>query len=660
MREIGGISVVARRAASTARRRQRGPSLPIAALLLLTLCARGSVAADGLDSEACLACHAQSGFAVQDRPLVVDAASFRTSAHGPLNCTVCHVDATEVPHADHLQPVDMETTCGACHGDAIAAYQHSVHGGAGAEGAHGAATCTDCHGSIHALKPHTDPDSIAHWSKLATTCGRCHGNAEMAEQFHIPVVRPVEAYLGSVHARRVAAGERGAVCADCHGAHDIRAGSDRDSSTGRLRISTTCGRCHPEVLATYQESVHGVALARGNPDVPVCTDCHGEHRILGAGESGSPVFAANVPGETCGRCHGDARLSSKYGLATGNVAAFQDSFHGLALRAGQVRVANCASCHGVHDIRPSSDPRSHVNPANLPATCGKCHPGAGRLFALGPVHSPTGSTGAWAVSWVRTIYLWLIGLTIGFMAVHNLLNFARKVRRPSPPPRAPENRPERMTRRLRWQHGLVMISFPTLAYTGFGLKYPESWWAGPMRWEAAIGLRGTAHRVAAVVLVGAVVWHLWDLATKPRLRACFRGLLFATKDLGALLHSLAYDLGLRRTPPHGAVFTYAEKAEYWAFLWGTFIMGVTGSLLWFENLSLRLLPSWLLDVVTAVHFYEAILATLAILVWHFYFVIFDPDVYPMDLSWWHGRSPASRALERQPDPGEAPSADRDA
>jgi len=61
-----------------------------------------------------------------------------------------------------------------------------------------------------------------------------------------------------------------------------------------------------------------------------------------------------------------------------------------------------------------------------------------------------------------------------------------------------------------------------------------------------------------------------------------------------------------------------------------------------------------------VHFYEAILATLAILVWHFYFVIFDPDVYPMDLSWWHGRSPASRALERQPDPGEAPSADRDA
>ena len=78
-------------------------------------------------------------------------------------------------------------------------------------------------------------------------------------------------------------------------------------------------------------------------------------------------------------------------------------------------------------------------------------------------------------------------------------------------------------------------------------------------------------------------------------------------------------------------------------------MTVTGLVLWFENVSLRLLPSWLLDVATAIHFYEAILATLAIVVWHFYWVIFDPEVYPMDLSWWHGRSPASRVLERQPE-----------
>ncbi len=540
-----------------------------------------------------------------------------------------------------------------------------MHGRATGDGGSEIAGCANCHGPIHSLKPHTDPDSTVHWSKVALTCGRCHGGAALKEETQIPLVRPVEAYLASVHGRLVASGERGAVCSDCHGVHQILKGSNADSPTARANISKTCGRCHAEVLARYQESVHGVALARGNPDVPVCTDCHGEHRILSPGEADSPVFAINVPGETCGRCHGDARLSRKYGLTIGNVTTFEDSFHGLALRAGEIRVANCASCHGVHDILPSSDPRSQVYSGNLPNTCGKCHPGAGRVFALGPVHSPPASTSAWAVGWVRRLYLWLIGVTVTLMAGHNLLDFARKLRRPSPRPHSvPREQPERMPRRLRRQHGLVMISFPMLAYTGFGLKYPESWWALPIRWEAALGFRGSMHRIAALVLLGAVVWHVRDLATRPRLRACLRGLTFSWRDLSTLFHTLAYNLGLRATPPHGAAFSYVEKVEYWAFLWGTMIMSVTGLLLWLENVSLRLLPSWLLDVATAIHFYEAILATLAILVWHFYWVIFDPDVYPMDLSWWNGRSPASRVLERQPDaaaassPGDAAASDR--
>ena len=314
-----------------------------------------------------------------------------------------------------------------------------------------------------------------------------------------------------------------------------------------------------------------------------------------------------------------------------------------------MRVANCASCHGVHDIRAASDPRSHVHPANLAATCGKCHPGAGQLFALGSVHGPPASTSAWAVSWVRFVYLWLIAVTVALMAAHNLLDLVRKAHRPAPPPSAVREQPIRMTRGLRWQHGLVMISFPVLAYTGFGLKYSETWWASPMRWEAALGLRGATHRAAAIVLLAALAWHVWKLATSPGLAACMRGIGFSRDDLTTLRRALAYNLGLRAAAPHGTTFSYVEKVEYWAFLWGTVIMMVTGLLLWFENLSLRLLPNWLLDVATAIHFYEAILATLAILVWHFYWVIFDPDVYPMDLSWWHGRSPVRRMLERQPD-----------
>jgi cytochrome b subunit of formate dehydrogenase len=71
-------------------------------------------------------------------------------------------------------------------------------------------------------------------------------------------------------------------------------------------------------------------------------------------------------------------------------------------------------------------------------------------------------------------------------------------------------------------------------------------------------------------------------------------------------------------------------------MWGSVVMGITGALLWFENTSIRLFTKLGYDVSRTVHLYEAVLATLAIVVWHFYFVIFNPDVYPMNLSWLTG------------------------
>ncbi|HET9315523.1 MAG TPA: cytochrome b/b6 domain-containing protein, partial [Vicinamibacteria bacterium] len=108
------------------------------------------------------------------------------------------------------------------------------------------------------------------------------------------------------------------------------------------------------------------------------------------------------------------------------------------------------------------------------------------------------------------------------------------------------------------------------------------------------------------------------------------------RDLWAVIR---HNLGRGPRPLFG-VFSYAEKIEYWAFMWGTAVMAVSGLLLWFNSFTLRNLPTWVTDAATAIHFYEAILATLAIVIWHFYMVIFDPDVYPMDLAWLTGRTPA--------------------
>jgi cytochrome b subunit of formate dehydrogenase len=97
------------------------------------------------------------------------------------------------------------------------------------------------------------------------------------------------------------------------------------------------------------------------------------------------------------------------------------------------------------------------------------------------------------------------------------------------------------------------------------------------------------------------------------------------------------------------MFGYPEKMEYWAYMWGTVVMAVTGFLLWGENWTLRHFPKWVMDAATAAHWYEAILATLSILVWHWYLVIFDPDVYPMDMAWLTGKVPADHIRETRPE-----------
>jgi len=251
------------------------------------------------------------------------------------------------------------------------------------------------------------------------------------------------------------------------------------------------------------------------------------------------------------------------------------------------------------------------------------------------------------------VYLCLIVAVVGFMVVHNAVDLIVKARhwppaaRPSPMPA-----PERMSRALRWQHGLVMISFPVLVYTGFALIYPESWWATPLlRFESNLGLRGLLHRAAAVVMLTALGAHVAQLLLNAELRKCLRGMLPAWKDVRDLGARVAYYAGRRQAPRSGA-FSYIEKLEYWAFLWGMVIMTLSGLPLWFSDLSLRYLPKVFTDVATAIHFYEAVLATLAILVWHLYWVIFDPEVYPMDWSWWDGKPPASRVLERQEEGGD--------
>src|SRR6266545_3454820 len=151
------------------------------------------------------------------------------------------------------------------------------------------------------------------------------------------------------------------------------------------------------------------------------------------------------------------------GVASARVSSYKDSYHGLASQLGSKVVANCASCHGVHNILPSSDPRSMISANNLPQTCGQCHVGASVNFTNGKIHLTSGlvsevarrDMGVVGTRIVRWIYLPLIILVIGGMVVHNALVWRKKA--------AAKRRQQRSIVRLsanqRLQHWLLLISF---------------------------------------------------------------------------------------------------------------------------------------------------------------------------------------------------------
>jgi len=219
-----------------------------------------------------------------------------------------------------------------------------------------------------------------------------------------------------------------------------------------------------------------------------------------------------------------------------------------------------------------------------------------------------------------------------------------------PPASAPRRPQIRMYPFERIQHALLVLSFSTLVWTGFALKYPDHWWASILvMWEHDFPVRGVVHRIAAVALMAVAATHVVSLISSGRLRRHWKQLWPRRSDVPEAVLNFSYNLGLTRQRPYLSSHGYIEKAEYWAVAWGTVIMGLTGVMLWANNLTLHFLPKAALDFATTVHFYEAVLASLAIVVWHFYSVIFDPDVYPLETAFLTGVSVKEHEPEAEPE-----------
>jgi formate dehydrogenase gamma subunit len=604
-------------------------------ILSLLMTAVTSLAVENVD---CADCHEIS---LDDETVSDYDTILAMSIHEGFECIDCHISISGLPHEEQLQKVN----CGECHDAEAEEYQK--HGRLETGVAEDIPSCVVCHGS-HNILPSDNEKSAVHPLNLHSTCGQCHENLNLIKKHELLHGEAIEVYESSVHGQASAGGaDSAATCTDCHSpggtAHHILGPGDPESSVNHFNIPHTCGKCHVQITNDYMEGIHGLLLEYGEIETPVCTHCHGEHGIISPGDPRSPVNAARLAEATCTPCHEAAYLSDKYGIPSGRSKSWVDSYHGLKSQAGDMTVANCASCHSAHRILPHTNSTSSIHPDNLQSTCGQCHPGISAELAQTPIHGIPGESRTLLADIVSRIYIAMIVIVVGSMVAYCIIDLRKKIR-----VMFKKTQIRRMQTNEVWQHTLLMFTFITLVITGFSLRYSESWWVVLMfGYEGGFPLRGIIHRVAAVLFMATSVWHIVYLFGKQG-KKFIRDIFPAKKDIPQLIKMIEYNLGIIKEEPRFARFSYVEKAEYWALVWGTIVMILTGLLLWFDNYVIVSFSKAFLDVVLVVHFYEAWLATLAILIWHLYSTVFRPSVYPMNPAWLTGKMPMDMYEEEHP------------
>ena len=177
----------------------------------------------------------------------------------------------------------------------------------------------------------------------------------------------------------------------------------------------------------------------------------------------------------------------------------------------------------------------------------------------------------------------------------------------------------RFTPVQRLQHLVLIVSFTVLALTGLPQKYAAAWVG-----ERLIGLMGgieavrIVHRVAAFALMAATIVHVVDVAYRVFVERVRLAMLPVVEDLRQVVQAVRYNLGLASQRPRMGRYTFEEKVEYWSLVWGTLLMIATGFMLWNPIATTRFLPGQFIPAAQVVHGGEALLAVLAIVIWHGY------------------------------------------
>ncbi len=530
-------------------------------------------------------------------------------------------------------------------------------------GPHARLACTDCH-------PRAEVEVVPHRPVTRVSCTQtCHlqdpGGLER-RYTHAPIA---ETLARSVHPPELLA---------------------RLQFTGGpllLPNQSECLYCHDEPLFRDPARTSRLVAALGPRTFDRCDVCHGPQLPVDVGYYLRHVISRIQPArptlelaQVCAVCHSDPEVLRTHELRDA-VASYVRSFHGKAALLGDESTANCISCHvasggSAHLMLAVADPHSAVAPQRVANSCRTtaCHPGADKRLAAAAVHVNLSDLRgtleyALAVGFVlftiitfgpsmTIVVLELFAIVIGRQhhGAHELERLTQRVWA------HPEGRRKltRFTPSQRVQHWVLALLFTLLALTGFPMKFADQAWA-----RVVIDLFGglavarQLHHWGGLLLVAGLAFHLlyvlWTMQQRrravagrpPGLVAAIRDLPMWVNpiDLRQTLHLLAYLLHLRPDRPVFDRFNPKEKFEYFGVFWGTVLLGVTGALLWGEQIASRFFSGRLLNLALIAHTYEAFLAVIHVGILHLINVMLHPLVFPLSPATITGRTPTAVMAE---------------
>lgn len=528
--------------------------------------------------------------------------------------------------------------CLGCHGNKInlETFAASSHGKNG---------CTSCHLQGAELRAHMT--GATKMEKV--NCARCHSGV-------------VSDMKDSVHAKA------GLECTSCHSnIHGIT-----HKKGDKLKVTESCINCHDK-QKIHLDSVHGVALKKGNPDAPGCAECHGLHNIKKV-QPVNTVEGRTFHAAACFGCHSNKEMMQRNNVNDHAVQTYLESYHGKGYSLGMLhKAAGCADCHTAHAVMKKDNPASSIHPDNASKTCAQCHPKSTALFAKFYSHGSHHDrknyplmywtfkamvgllVGTFTVFWIHTL-LWMIRGFIDNREKQRALAAGHVHHHIS----EPHKLYYRFTKRHIFLHFTVIVSFMGLSLTGLPLKFSDQIWAQQMMsFFGGIENAGLIHRGCAVLtffyFLSALYMSLDFLFLRKDIPGNFLQRMFGPDSLMPNFRDIQDVTGMvkwflfRGPKPTFERWTYWEKFDFIAVFWGMFAIGGSGLMLWFPQFFGQFLPGWAFNLATIVHSDEALLATGFIFTVHFFNTHGRPEKFPMDFVIFNGQLPKEEFIEERGD-----------